>query len=365
MKKTTKFILSFIGQLCLLSGFEMAQASSLVDVYGVQAGCDAHPRTNASYMLHLAAFKSESNASHYKQIITGKTHHPVRIVYQFQKKAPYQVMMGPFSSLDALKQASCVLLHPEKTVATYSVRDTIKPLPFVTPYEGKMGAPAQFNPWSKVATLSLGSAWVNPHPTETIPGRSPVMSTYVGSSNSQAVVDGEIFLGAQRALNRNFLGQLGIAIAAMSSAQLKGDIVNTMPLYSDAFLYTYDVSHTHVALKTKILIEPDDIINPYVSGSLGVGFNQSTHYTSTPKYSTAGSTPMFQSNTTTALTYTLGAGVQTEINPMWQVGVGYEFSDWGKSALASASGQIVGSGLSLDHLYSNAFLLNLTYSSFL
>lgn len=70
----------------------------------------------------------------------------------------------------------------------------------------------------------------------------------------------------------------------------------------------------------------------------------------------------FASNTTTAFTYTLGAGVQRHLNPHWQVGIGYEFSDWGSSQLNRASGQTLNSGLLLSHLYTNELLFNLTYS---
>ena len=69
----------------------------------------------------------------------------------------------------------------------------------------------------------------------------------------------------------------------------------------------------------------------------------------------------FASNTTTAFTYTLGAGVQRYLNPHWQAGIGYEFADWGRSQLNRALGQTLNSGLSLSHLYTNGFLLNLTY----
>ncbi len=69
----------------------------------------------------------------------------------------------------------------------------------------------------------------------------------------------------------------------------------------------------------------------------------------------------FTNHTKTAFTYTLGAGVQKALNDHWQAGVGYEFADWGKSELGRALGQTMNSGLTLNHLYTNAVLLNLTY----
>ncbi|HAT8718368.1 TPA: porin family protein, partial [Legionella pneumophila] len=62
-----------------------------------------------------------------------------------------------------------------------------------------------------------------------------------------------------------------------------------------------------------------------------------------------------------AFTYTLGAGVQKSISEHWQLGVGYEFADWGKSELGRASGQTLNEGLKLNHLYTNGVVLNLTY----
>lgn len=71
--------------------------------------------------------------------------------------------------------------------------------------------------------------------------------------------------------------------------------------------------------------------------------------------------PNFADHTKTAFTYTLGVGVQKAFNDHWQVGIGYEFADWGKSKLGRASGQTMNSGLALNHLYTNGILFNLTY----
>lgn len=73
--------------------------------------------------------------------------------------------------------------------------------------------------------------------------------------------------------------------------------------------------------------------------------------------------PNFASNTTAAFTYTLGVGVERNINLHCQVGIGYEFADWGMSQLSRASGQTLNTGLSLSHLYTNGLLFNLTYSA--
>ena len=69
----------------------------------------------------------------------------------------------------------------------------------------------------------------------------------------------------------------------------------------------------------------------------------------------------FSSHTNTTFTYNLGVGIQRVLNQNWQIGIGYEFADWGKSQLGIASGQTLNSGLKLNHFYTSGLLFNLTY----
>lgn len=367
MKQIKGFVV-VMASFFLLSSAETLYATSAAHIYGAQAGCSLAPYLNPPYILQLAAFSNQHNAAAYQEKLKKQGHALVNIEYQFQKKAPYQVYIGPLNTLRDLKKVSCALvsphpevLHPEPLHSAPRMEPQ-KPLAYSTHYVGKMGVSPKFYPWSKIATLSLGSAWVNPHPTEIIQVKPDLKNQYRGASNSQALVDGELFLGVQRAVHHNFLGQIGVAVAAVSEAQLKGD---QLSLYGDTnLLYAYNVNHTHLALKAKVLAEPDDIISPYVSGSLGVGFNHAYDFYVKPMNAN-GTSVLFQSNTTTAFTYTLGAGIQTDLNAAWQIGVGYEFADWGTSGLGRAAVQTLGDGLQLNHLYSNELQLNLTYSGFI
>ena len=370
--KQIKSVIFGAVQLYVFSGLGVVNAANTIHVYGAESGCYFQSRGQASYILHLAAFTSKDNALHYKNQIARQTRQSVHWDYEFQKKAPYLVTLGPFSSIDALRKTSCTLFAPSRPVAAVYAQPSLQTVaaiktaqPSITSYVGKMGVSPKFYPWSKVATLSLGSAWADPHPTETITLRPNLKNNYVGAPRSQAVVDGEIFVGVQRAINRNFLGQIGVAVAAASHVQLDGDVIGLVGSSGNNFLYAYDINHTHIAVKAKVLAEPEDIVSPYVSGSLGVGLNHAYDYSIEPKHANAGLSPLFESNTLAAFTYTLGAGVQTDINANWQVGVGYEFADWGKSGLSQALSQSIGSGLQLNHLYTNALQFNLTYSGFL
>ena len=48
------------------------------------------------------------------------------------------------------------------------------------------------------------------------------------------------------------------------------------------------------------------------------------------------------------------------INPNWQVGVGYQFADLGKSHL-NGDGFYLNQGLKLMHFYTNEALLSISY----
>lgn len=123
----------------------------------------------------------------------------------------------------------------------------------------------------------------------------------------------------------------------------------------------YDVNEIHLALRGKLLWGNPKRIQPYVSAGLGLGFNTSHGFSITPKIHQEVAAPPFGNYTELAFTYMLGVGLQKEISRHWQIGIGYEFADWGQSHLATAPGQTLNGGLSQSNLYINALQVNLTY----
>ncbi|KTC90500.1 porin family protein [Fluoribacter dumoffii] len=224
---------------------------------------------------------------------------------------------------------------------------------------GTMGEPVA--PFNYVAALSIGPVWPTGGDSQTFYLAEGIEKTYDANNNTNALADFEVFLGLQRSLTPTFLGQLGIAVAATTDARLTGDIWDDADPEFDNYTYSYKIQHTHVALKAKLLAEMGFMVMPWVSGSVGVGFNDAHSFDNTPKIFEAVANPNFKSHTETAFTYTVGAGIQKELNQNWQVGVGYEFADWGKSKLARAPGQTLGDGLSLNHFYTNGVMFNLTF----
>jgi opacity protein-like surface antigen len=226
---------------------------------------------------------------------------------------------------------------------------------------GTMGHVTQKPDWTWVGILSLGPMWESAGHTQTFYLTPTIEKTYVANRSTNALFDGEVFLGIQKTLSQTLQGQLGFAIAATSNANLSGVIWDDADPSFDNFVYSYTIQHTHVALKGKLLADGGFWLIPWVSGSIGVGFNHAHAFNNIPTIFEALPTPDFASNTQTSFTYTVGVGVQKILNLHWQAGIGYEFADWGRSHLGQAEGQTLNRGLSLTHLYTNGFLLNLTY----
>ncbi len=226
---------------------------------------------------------------------------------------------------------------------------------------GMMSSIESLKEWTWLGSISVGPVWESAGNTQTFYLAPDIIKTYSASNVTHALADGEVFVGIQKDLPKALLGQFGLAVAVTSNAKLSGNVWDDADSIFNNYSYSYRVQHTHIAAKGKLLVDRGYWVMPWVSASLGVGFNNAHAFKNTPLIAEAVTMPNFASNTQTSFTYTLGAGVQKVLNQHWQIGAGYEFADWGQSQLDRASGQTLNSGLSLNHLYTNGLLFNLTY----
>ena len=233
-----------------------------------------------------------------------------------------------------------------------------------TAFAGTMGPPVVDPQWTTVLTLSAGPIWASASGTQSVYFSPELSRTYTIDSQNNPLVYGEIFIGAQRNFNSRFESQFGVAIAGANSLKISGDIWDFEDPRFDNYSDFYSIQHSYIALKGKVLTNAAYSFKPWISGSIGIGINKAKNYTVIPKICEVIplSSANFSDHRTTSFGYTLGAGVQRELTQHWQIGVGYEFADWGKSQLGRAPAQPAGSyGLTLEPLYSNGLLFNLTW----
>lgn len=213
-----------------------------------------------------------------------------------------------------------------------------------------------------VGTVSLGPTWGNGDKSQTFYLAQDVEKTYHAKNSTNTIVDGELFLGIQKNLCDPYQAQLGIAIATTSAAKLSGNIWDDANKRFNNYRYHYKINHTHLALQTKWIINKECWpVMPWLSASMGIGFNSAHGFTNTPIIFQAIRNPNFSAHTKTAFTYTLGLGIEKCLCQHWQAGASYQFADWGKSSLGRAAGQTKNSGLKLSHFYTNGILFNISY----
>lgn len=212
-----------------------------------------------------------------------------------------------------------------------------------------------------VGALSGGTIWAQKANQETFYLTPAIEKTYSPQKSSQGVFNGEVFLGLQKTLTQTLQGQLGIAAGGTGATKINGEIWTDADPEFNNHSYSYKIQHTQVSIKGKLLTELSHGLFPWVSGSVGVGINKASSFDNSSLICGELPNPNYTSKTTNSLTYTLGAGLQKALNKHVQVGIGYEFADWGKSQLGKAPEQTLNKGLSLNHMYTNGLLFNLTY----
>jgi opacity protein-like surface antigen len=231
----------------------------------------------------------------------------------------------------------------------------------VSAWAGTMGEIEPVKSWTWVGTLSAGAVWAKGDETQTFYLASETEKTYLSSESSTALIEGDLFFGVQKILSRHWQGQLGLGLTATGNAQFKGFIWDDADEDFNNYRYDYKVRHRAIALKAKLLLDKNNQLLPWISASLGAGFNRTDKFINTPLIFEAVKNNNFVHHITHTFTYTLGFGLQHILNSHWQVGAGYEFADWGQSELGRAAGQTLNTGLKINHIYTNGFLFNLTY----
>ena len=204
---------------------------------------------------------------------------------------------------------------------------------------------------NQIIALSVGPAWYQAGQTQTLYLQSDYANTYHANTLSHALVSGELFFGLSHAFQQS-IGQLGLALTTTNSAQLKGEVWETGDSQFNNYAYTYHIKHQDIAIKGKWLFSSwKQHFFPYLSASLGIARNTAYHFTQTPLIYEALPIANFQNRTLTALTYTIGAGIDKQFSTHWRLGVGYQLNAWGKSELAPTPKQTTSNGVSLSNIY--------------
>ena len=230
-------------------------------------------------------------------------------------------------------------------------------------HAGTMGSEMQLSPLNWVGTFSIGPTWAQPGSQQTLDLTPQIQKTYTAYEPQNTLANGEVFLGVKKDLPYDLFAHIGVAGALTSQAGLSGQVWDDADAQFNNYVYGYHIQHSHIALKAKVFKDLKYSVLPWISASVGVGFNRANGFHNAAIISEAVVQNNFGNHTQTSFTFTVGAGIQKILTVNWQVGIGYEFADWGQSYLNRAAGQTQGNGLSLRHLYTNGLMFSLTYTA--
>jgi hypothetical protein len=221
--------------------------------------------------------------------------------------------------------------------------------------------------WSPVITLSGGPMWSSPGRYQIIYytdmfGNTLSSEYYpIRESNTQGAA--ELFFALEREVVPGMAAQLGIQIGGATDAQLKG--LTTVSGIPGVYRYSYNVNHTRLGLKGKLIALRPTLVQPYISGGFGASWNQSHLFYTAPTGAFAPYTPWFNNDTVIGFTFSFGIGIQKTFCRSWRLGVGYEFDSLGKSNLGADTKYpyyIDGIGMRSSNWYAHQLQFSLAYS---
>lgn len=173
-----------------------------------------------------------------------------------------------------------------------------------------------------VVTVSGNSAWEKAGHTQTLLLAPGIEKTYKAKKKTHSFAEGQVFVGVQSPISQLLLSQVGLAALTTSSAKLSGDVWDDADPQFNNHTYNYRVTHSHLALKTKLLANLDPSFIPWISVTAGLAFNRAHSFINAPTIFAALPSPNFDNHITRTFTYRLGLGFQHHLNKNLQVGLG-------------------------------------------
>ena len=191
-------------------------------------------------------------------------------------------------------------------------------------------------------------------------------SFYQYHASHPAITNGQfaLFIGDRWNLPAGLQLVSGIAYSLTGAMLTRGDLSQGVDVFSqDDYRYHYKLQSQQMQARVKFIFAQMSPISPY--GEIGFGFarNRASDFNTDVPFALS-HTRHFSSHTNYAFSYTLGTGFEYKIDPHTTIGLGYEFSDHGKTKFgeASVAGTAVKGTLQQSHLYTHALMAQVIYS---
>ncbi|KTD36781.1 Sporulation related domain protein [Legionella nautarum] len=370
------------GIFILFSLFATQVFSHAVTFYGLDSIEHYHGKSNGAFFIQMGNFSGKLNAYHYQEKMQQKISYPIKLE---RKGGNYVVMIGPLRSMGQVRevvaqtrsrfvqrkipQTSSILFfrgRQKQKAQPVAVRTIIRPekepleketieyfgLINENWYIGAFGG-VQRNDITHKITVNNGSGAQSPYDKD----------SYLSGVYSQALAGASG--GYRWEFNNRLFPALGVGLRyqrVFARNVGKSILQYSMPEFAN-YGYNWQI-YSDVALATaKLNFFQYRAFTPYLSGSVGAGFNKARSYKEvalqgvTPRIS-----PAFTYNLTTQFAYNVGAGVDLQLSSRFIVSLGYEYQDLGSVSSGSGTGSSwAGRVLNLGSYRSNAALLSVNY----
>lgn len=221
------------------------------------------------------------------------------------------------------------------------------------------------NASAAVITFSPGFAYQNNGSTQTLlllTSPQSLSNRYVANNNWHNSFVAQLSAAKDFLKHNDVTLRLGLTLGYVNHISLNG-IVDQFALADfDNLNYQYQVQSFSAMATLKILFSAGKNWQPYVDGSVGFSNNRTSDYQETPRI--YGAVPMqpFANHTTTSFADSIGAGLMYHFNQQFAMGIGYEYTDLGKTQLGTSSAQQTTQTLTFYHMYLSEYLLNLSWN---
>lgn len=170
-------------------------------------------------------------------------------------------------------------------------------------------------------------------------------------------------IGNEMYISPHFAWQSAISFYRDSHLNVSGSLTQGVtPPSSDIYGYSYAIATQQLLLENKLMARVNNRLLPYFTFGLGTAFNNSYDFRTTAQ-PTLVFTPQFPSKKVSSFSYNLGVGVDVNIEPHTRLGLGYRFTNFGRTSLGNGTINTTALPytLSQSHLYVNELVAQISY----
>ena len=157
--------------------------------------------------------------------------------------------------------------------------------------------------------------------------------------------------------------QTGLAYYNTNDFDVSGVVHPNSDITVSEWGFNYQVKNQRFMWENKLLAQLNDYFSLYGLAGIGVGITEASGYHESPlDATTSRPNPAFGDNTTNALSYSFGLGIDLMLYEDLSVSLGYQFSDLGEIELGNLQAPNTSSQtLEKDNIPTNEVILALNY----